>query len=73
MQPTGEHTMIIPTRCFTCGKVIADQWDEFKERTEDGETPGDVLDDLGLERYCCRTVFITHNDLLPEIAQFKKD
>jgi len=64
--------MIIPTRCFTCGKVIGDKWDDFKDRTEDGENPGEVLDDLGLERYCCRTIFVSHADLLPEIAQFKK-
>lgn len=65
--------MIIPTRCFTCGKVIADQWDEFQDRTEDGEDPGEVMDDLGIERYCCRTIFVTHVDLLPEVAQFKKE
>lgn len=23
---TTHHTMIIPVRCFTCGKVIADKW-----------------------------------------------
>lgn len=65
--------MIIPTRCFTCGKVISDTWDEFKDRTEDGEDAGDVMDDLGLERYCCRTVYVSHVDLLPEVAQFKKE
>jgi len=64
--------MIIPTRCFTCGKVIADKWDSFKERTEDGEDPGDVMDDLGLDRYCCRTIFTTHAELLDDVAKFKK-
>ena len=23
--------MIIPIRCFTCGKVLADKWEEYKE------------------------------------------
>lgn len=64
--------VIIPTRCFTCGKVISDKWDAFQERTEDGEHPKDVLDDLGLERYCCRTIFLTHVDTLDDVAQFKK-
>lgn len=65
--------MIIPTRCFTCGKVIADQWDDFKERTEEGEDAKNVLDDLGLERYCCRSMFLGHVDLLPDVASFKKE
>ena len=26
--------MIIPVRCFTCGKVIADKWNKFKELIE---------------------------------------
>jgi len=39
--------MIIPIRCFSCGKVIADKWEPFKRRVEEGESPKDVLDDLG--------------------------
>ncbi|MDY6769082.1 MAG: DNA-directed RNA polymerase subunit N [Candidatus Nanohaloarchaea archaeon] len=66
--------MIVPTRCFTCGKVIGDRWDEFEDRAKEGdEDPGEVLDDLGLERYCCRTVFLTHVDVLDEVAAFKKE
>ncbi len=66
--------MIVPTRCFTCGKVVADSWEEFEERAkEGGEDPEAVLDDLGLERYCCRTVFLTHVDILDDVAAFKKE
>lgn len=66
--------MIIPTRCFTCGTVLADRWKEFKERARDGhEDPEEVLDDIGLERYCCRSVFLTHVDLIEDVAAFKKE
>lgn len=66
--------MLVPTRCFTCGKVLADKWEDFDERAQEGdEDPKEVLDDLGLDRYCCRTAFVTHVDLLPDIAQFKKE
>ncbi len=66
--------MLVPTRCFTCGKVIGDKWDEFQERAREGEEePGEVLDDLGLDRYCCRTTFLTQADLVEEISQFKKE
>jgi len=63
--------MEIPVRCPSCGKVIGNKWEEFKERTEDGEEKQEVLDDLGLEKYCCRTVFLTHVDTMEEVAEHK--
>ncbi len=63
--------MIIPVRCFTCGKVIGHFWEEYKKRVEAGEEPAKILDSLGITRYCCRTIFLTHVDLIKEIAQFK--
>ena len=64
--------MIIPIRCFSCGKPIAHLWEQFKERVEKGETPKEVLDDLGLERYCCRSAFLGQVDLLELTMKFKK-
>ena len=64
--------MIIPVRCFSCGKPIAQLYEEFKKRAEAGENPKKVLDELGLERYCCRSIFLGHVDLLPLISKFKK-
>ena len=46
--------MIIPVRCFTCGKLVGDQWEEFTRRIKTGENASDILDSLGLKRYCCR-------------------
>jgi DNA-directed RNA polymerase subunit N len=51
--------MQFPVRCMSCGKVISDKWEEFQEREEEGEDKGEILDDLGVEKYCCRTVFLT--------------
>ena len=62
--------MIIPVRCFTCGKVIGSLYEEFKRRTMAGESPKAVLDALGVERYCCRRLFITHVDLIDEVMPF---
>ena len=36
--------LIIPIRCFTCGKLIGDKWEEFARRVKMGEDAGDVLD-----------------------------
>jgi len=64
--------MIIPIRCFSCGKPVAHLWEDFKERVEKGEDRKKVMDELGLERYCCRALFMGHVDLIDKAAQFKK-
>jgi DNA-directed RNA polymerase subunit N (RpoN/RPB10) len=81
--------MIIPVRCFTCGKVIGNKWNyyvkkklekEEEETNEQNKTDnekenpamkyiqgvqmGDVLDELGLDRWCCRRMMISHVDLV---------
>jgi len=64
--------MIIPVRCMSCGKPIGHLWEEFKERVAKGEDRKIVLDELGLERYCCRAAFLGHVDLIDTAAAFKK-
>ena len=64
--------MIIPIRCWSCGKPIAQLWEEFKTRVEKGENRKEVLDDLGLERYCCKAMMMGHVDLIDTSAKFKK-
>lgn len=64
--------MIIPVRCFSCGKPIGQLWEEYKKRVANGEKSGKVLDELGLERYCCRAVFLGQTDLIELIGKFKK-
>ena len=64
--------MIIPIRCFGCGKPIGQLWEEYDKRVKAGEDPGKVLDSLGLERYCCRSVFLGQTDLIELVGRFKK-
>jgi len=64
--------MIIPIRCFSCGKPLAHLWAEFNQRVEKGEDKKKVLDELGLERMCCRSVFLGQVDNLELINKFKK-
>ncbi|WP_297476896.1 DNA-directed RNA polymerase subunit N [Thermococcus sp.] len=63
--------MIVPVRCFTCGKVIGDKYYEFKVRVEKGEDPEKVLDDLGVERYCCRRTLLSHVELIDQSISYK--
>ena len=78
--------MIIPIRCITCGKVIADKYLYYKAEVEKKrkemklpdempilevnsksiqKTPeGIVLDELKINRYCCRRMMLSHVDLI---------
>ena len=83
--------MLIPVRCFTCGKVVAHLWEEYEteknklqfeesEKSEDGKKrfkdieelsyktkEGELLDRLGIQRYCCRRMFLCNVDLTQKI------
>ncbi len=64
--------MIIPIRCFSCGALIADKYEEYKRRVKNGEHPAKVLDDMGIKRYCCRRMFLSQADYLDEIIEIEE-
>ncbi len=64
--------MLIPIRCMTCGKPIGHLWDDYEKAIKKGKKAKDILDTLGLERYCCRSLFLTNVDLVPRVAMFKR-
>lgn len=62
--------MMPPIRCFTCGKVIGDKFEEYVEKTGRGEDAGKVLDALEIKRYCCRRMFVGHVDVVDEAIRY---
>ncbi len=65
--------MIVPIRCWTCGKPIGHLWEDFLAKTNNRtQNIKETMDELGLERYCCRAQFLGHVDLLETAASFKK-
>ena len=68
-----KYGMIIPVRCFTCGKLIGDRWEEFARRIRTGENPGDVLDSLGIKRYCCKRMILSNVEIIDEILRFYEE
>lgn len=64
--------MIIPIRCFSCGKVVGEYYEEFEKRTSKGETAEKVLDDLGITRYCCRRMILSNVDLMDNIIKYTR-
>ena len=63
--------MIMPVRCFSCGKALGQHYEEFKKRVERKEEPKKVLDDLGVRKYCCRRMLISHVELIDEVMKYK--
>ncbi|MEM0154429.1 MAG: DNA-directed RNA polymerase subunit N [Methanothrix sp.] len=62
--------MMIPVRCFTCGAVIGDKWEEYDRRVnKEHEDGSKVLDSLGLKRYCCRRMMISNVELIDEFVE----
>ena len=76
--------MIIPIKCFTCGKVLADKYLYYQKRvvqlkldkkqdTDDviylnannikKTVEGKVMDELKLNKICCRRHMLTHVDI----------
>ncbi|HUB92368.1 MAG TPA: DNA-directed RNA polymerase subunit N [Candidatus Saccharimonadales bacterium] len=65
--------MMIPVRCFSCGQVVADKWEEYDKRVnKQKEDPKKVLEELGVKRYCCRRMLIGHVDLIDEIINYSR-
>ena len=52
---------MIPIRCISCGKPVSAYFDEYNRRLAEGkETSKEILDDMGITRYCCRRMLISH-------------
>jgi|TARA_Y100000992_G_scaffold70981_1_gene44547 DNA-directed RNA polymerase subunit N (RpoN/RPB10) len=77
--------MIIPVKCFTCGKVLGNKYRYYLEKvrekklardmeidkviylteTHRDKTPeGEVMDELKLNKMCCRRHMMTHVDIV---------
>ncbi len=63
--------MEFPVRCFTCGAVIGDLYEKYKEGVET-KSSAEVLSELGVKRYCCRRMFLGHVEGMEVIQKYKK-
>ncbi|KAI0713964.1 8 kDa subunit-domain-containing protein [Earliella scabrosa] len=62
--------LIIPVRCFSCGKVVGDKWNAYLDLLSKDVSEGDALDQLQLKRYCCRRMVLTHVDLIEKLLHY---
>jgi DNA-directed RNA polymerase subunit N len=62
--------MLIPVRCFTCGNLVADRFEDYQNKIRTGEDPAKVLDALGIKRYCCRRMLLTTVETIQQVIPF---
>lgn len=46
-------------RCFSCGKVLGNKWIPFQEKLAQRKPISQALNELGLNRMCCRTYMMS--------------
>ncbi len=63
--------MIIPVRCFTCGRVVGSAHKVFEEGLAADKSGKEALDATGLERFCCRRMVLSHKDLVSAAAPYE--
>ncbi|HKR74832.1 MAG TPA: DNA-directed RNA polymerase subunit N [Candidatus Saccharimonadales bacterium] len=62
--------MLVPVRCFTCGKLIANIYNEFLAQVKQGEEPNKVMDSLKITRYCCRRMFVSSVETIYQVIPY---
>jgi len=62
--------VLVPVRCFTCGNLVADKFEEYQNMAKSGEEPAKILDSLGIERYCCRRMLLTTVETIQQVLPF---
>ena len=62
--------MLIPVRCFACGNLIADKFNDYQIKVKAGEDPEKVLNNLAINRYCCRRMLLTTVETIQQVIPF---
>ena len=62
--------MLVPVRCFTCGNLVSDKFEEYQNKVKSGEEPAIILDSLGIKRYCSRRMLLTTVETIQQVLPF---
>ena len=64
--------MSLPVRCFTCNKCIGHLEEKFEKMLEEGVEMKKILDTFGLQRYCCRRMFLGYVNIDDKVRLYGK-
>eukprot|EP00796_Vickermania_ingenoplastis_P013438 gene13438-9249_t len=67
---TTIEAMLIPVRCYSCGKVVGNLYEPYQQLLDADYTEAEALDMLQLERYCCRRMILSHIDLIEDLMLY---
>jgi len=62
--------VLVPVRCFTCGSLVSDKFEEYQNKVKSGEEPAKILDSLGIKRYCCRRMLLTTVETIQQVLPY---
>lgn len=61
---------MIPIRCFSCSKVIANKWEKYKNYVDSGMSANTAFIKVGINRYCCKRMFLGHVELTDKLLLY---
>lgn len=62
--------MIIPVRCYSCGKVVGNLYEQYQALLDVDYTEAEALNALRVDRYCCRRMLLSHIDLVDDLVPY---
>ncbi|KAM0686898.1 DNA-directed RNA polymerases I, partial [Conglomerata obtusa] len=63
--------MIIPVRCFTCGKELSSKWERYVLECAENDDIAAVLENLEIRRICCRRMMLGHVDIIDKLLPYE--
>ncbi|MCL4339926.1 MAG: DNA-directed RNA polymerase subunit N [Nitrososphaerota archaeon] len=62
--------MLVPVRCFSCGSVIGDKYEKFRDLVQGGMKEDEALDKLEIKRYCCRRMVLSNFNVMDQLIPY---
>ena len=51
-------------------KVVGNKWEPYVEKLAEGLSENEALSSLGLRRYCCKRMIISHVDMMESLLNY---
>jgi len=59
-----------PQRCFSCNKILGNLWETYDEMKIKEINFLDICKKLGIERYCCKRMFLSQKNFYDSFSQY---